>query len=65
VTLRQVDVNDQAVELFIDPGKNVTVPPDSIIVDLSIKRMIWLVWAGTVLIALGGAVTLVQRTRKG
>jgi len=64
VTLRQVDVNNHAVELFIDPGKDSTVPPDSIIVDLSVKRMIWLVWAGTVLIALGGIVTLVQRAGK-
>lgn len=48
------DVRDGIVVLHIDANEN-AVPPDSVIVDISFKRLIWLVWLGTVIIVAGVA----------
>lgn len=63
VVMRGFDVRNKIIELYVEPGKKTPVPPDSILVNVSVKRMIWLVWLGTLLIAVGGIVAMV-RVRK-
>jgi cytochrome c-type biogenesis protein CcmF len=55
VSLRDIDANSKKILLHITPGKNIAVPADSIIVTVTRKRLIWMVWLGTLLIAFGGA----------
>ncbi len=56
VSLRQIDANSKRIHLHVTPGKHITVPADTVLVTVSKKRLIWLVWLGTVLIASGGCV---------
>jgi cytochrome c biogenesis factor len=53
VTLTGLDIKHRMIEIYLTPGKSVTVPEDSVIVDVSVKRLIWFVWFGTVLISIG------------
>ncbi len=55
VLLMDFDLGQKAVTVFIEPAKDRPVPADTVVVDLSVKRMIWLVWLGTILIAVSGA----------
>jgi cytochrome c biogenesis factor len=49
------------IYLHVDPPSDARLPPDTALVDASFKRLIWLVWLGTALIACGGIVALAQR----
>jgi cytochrome c-type biogenesis protein CcmF len=55
VRLLDFHVGDGTVYIFIEAPKGAEVPPDTAIVEVSFKRLIWFVWLGTVFIALGGA----------
>jgi len=55
VRLLDFHVGDGTVYIFIEAPKRAEVPPDTAIVEVSFKRLIWFVWLGTVFIALGGA----------
>ncbi len=66
VSLRDIDATAKKILLHITPGKTIPVPADSVIITVSRKRLIWLVWLGTILIAGGGAYafgTTVQRKK--
>lgn len=63
VKLQGFDVRNKTVDLYIEPGKNTPVPPDTMLVNVSEKRMIWLVWLGTLLIAAGGLLAMVRTKR--
>ena len=54
ISIEQINASAREIELFVTPGKNIKIKPDSVIVEVSFKKYIWLVWAGTILIALGG-----------
>ncbi len=54
VSLRDIDATSKKIVLHITPGKNIVVPADSVIVSVTSKRLIWMVWLGTLLIAFGG-----------
>ncbi|MFC1671427.1 hypothetical protein ACFL20_13620, partial [Spirochaetota bacterium] len=58
ISLRGFDVRKHLVEIYIEPGKQTVIPPDTVMVNLSLKRLIWVVWLGTILIALGGLVSM-------
>ncbi len=58
VSLLDFDVSSGTVLIFVEAPKSVPIPPDSVIVEVSFKRLIWLVWLGTVLIAAGAVIAL-------
>ena len=64
LSLIDIDVNNKAVWIHISPDETTVIPPDSVIVNVSQKRYIWLVWAGTLLIALGGWFALTNSATK-
>jgi len=53
LTLEDFDIQGQRVLLHLERRKGAPVQPDSVLVDVSMKRLIWLVWLGTVLITAG------------
>jgi cytochrome c-type biogenesis protein CcmF len=55
VSLREIDANSKKILVNITPGKNTVIPPDSVVITVTKKRLIWLVWLGTILIAAGGS----------
>lgn len=65
VLLDGFDLKDKIVKLIVEPEQNANAPADRVIVELSVKRLIWLVWAGTALIAIGGLFGLLRKTKKG
>ena len=61
ISLLDFDIHEKIVVLHMDAPAKAAIPPDSVIVDISFKRLIWLVWLGTVIIAIGTALPLVKR----
>ncbi len=53
ISLLSLDVGAQEVMLYIEPGRESTPPPSFVIVEVSYKRLIWLVWLGTIFITIG------------
>ncbi len=64
IQLRRFDVRNKIIEIYVEPGEKTPVPPDSMLVNVSVKRMIYLVWLGTILISVGGYIAMkrVKRT---
>ena len=61
-----IDIERKLAAFHVTPGDEVEVPPDSVLVEVSVKRLIWFVWLGTVLVSIGGAAALpVNRKRSG
>lgn len=54
VSLQQIDPKSRRILIYISPGKGTVIPADTLIVDVSHKQLIWLVWLGTLLITAGG-----------
>ncbi len=61
ISLLDFDIQEKIIVLHIDAPTHAIVPPDSVIVDISFKRLIWLVWLGTIVIAIGLALPLVKK----
>lgn len=53
VSLKNLNPETKEALLFIEPSPAVSIPPDELIVEISYKRLVILVWLGTALIALG------------
>jgi cytochrome c-type biogenesis protein CcmF len=64
VSLLRLDVAAQEVLLYIEPSKREVTPPDSVIVEVSFKRLIWFVWLGTIFISAGLFVAIRRRWRQ-
>jgi cytochrome c-type biogenesis protein CcmF len=62
VELQHLSRESGEVSLFVEPGRNTPLPPDEVIVEISHKRLIILVWAATLLIA-AGLVLALRRTK--
>ena len=60
VSLRDIDASNKRIMLYISPGKNSVIPPDSVVLTLTVKRLIWIVWLGTVIISVGGLYIFVR-----
>ncbi len=58
ISLRHINRDSGTIHIFVEPARETVVPPDSVIVDISVKRYILLVWAGTLLIAAGVVLSL-------
>ena len=54
ISILDFDLENRAILLNIEPDTSKPVPPESVFVDISFKRLVWFVWLGTVLIAAGG-----------
>ncbi len=54
ISLREINATSKRILLYIAPGKSTVTPPDTVIITVTKKRLIWLVWLGTLLIAWGG-----------
>ncbi len=57
------DINQKKIAIYIEPEDLSIAAPDIAIVDVSFKRLIWLVWLGTILISIGGFVAYRRSTR--
>lgn len=64
MALRQIEATTKKILLHVSPGKNTPVPADTVIVTVNRKRLIWLVWLGTVLIAVGGGVAFARSVKR-
>ncbi len=64
VSLRDINATSKKILLYITPGKNIAVPADSVLVTVTRKRLIWMVWLGTLLIASGGAYGFARALRR-
>lgn len=65
VSLKNIDATSKTILLHITPGKTLMVPPDTVLITVTEKRLIWLVWLGTVIIAAGGFYALGRSLRAG
>ena len=66
VSLLSLDVAAQEILLYIEPSKGGVIPPGSVIVEISFKRLIWFVWLGTIFISVGVFMAIrgrIQRSR--
>ena len=62
VSVEGLNANHRTVTIYITPDKNAVIPPDYAILEISHKRLIWVVWLGTSIIAAGFIVTLIRLT---
>jgi len=53
VSIADIDVGERKVMLSFTLGRNAVIPPDSAVAGISLKRFIWLVWLGTIVISAG------------
>lgn len=61
LSILDFDVKAGMVYLFVQPSIDAAIPPDSVIVDISFKHLIWMVWLGTILIAVGAIIAFAKR----
>ena len=61
---RLIDAESKKVLIHVSPGKEMLIPPDSVMVDVSFKRFIWAVWLGTVFISAGGIAAIFFNRRE-
>jgi len=64
IMLMNFKVADGLILLKVDPKPNGIIPPDSVIIQLSMEKYIWIVWLGTILITIGGLLTLILYLKK-
>lgn len=48
-----IDATHRAVRVYLSPEKGAVIPPDFALFDISMKRFIWVVWLGTLLVSAG------------
>ena len=60
ISIESLDATHRAVRIFITPAKDAVIPPDNAILEISYKRLIWVVWLGTILIAVGFVAAMVR-----
>ncbi len=58
LSLEDFNVSDRVVQLYLEPAKDTLIPPDSALVEVSFKRLIWFVWLSTILIAAGSYIAM-------
>lgn len=63
ITLEGVDAGNKKIKIHITPEKGAPVPPDYAVIDVSLKRLIWLVWLGTLLITGGFVIAMLKENK--
>jgi len=64
VSIESLDANHRSVRIYITPDKNAVIPPDYAILEISHKKLIWVVWLGTILIAAGFIISMIRITKQ-
>jgi cytochrome c-type biogenesis protein CcmF len=64
VSIESLDANHRSVRIYITPDKDAVIPPDYVILEISHKKLIWVVWLGTVLIAAGFIISMRRITKQ-
>ena len=64
VSLLSLDVAAQEILIYVQPSRGEVTPPDSVIVEVSFKRLIWFVWLGTIFISAGLFAAIRRRWRQ-
>ncbi len=64
ISIESLDATHRSVRIFITPGKDALIPPDFAILEISHKKLIWVVWLGTVLIAAGFIISMIRLTKQ-
>jgi len=59
-----IDATHKVVKIYLEPEKGSVVPPDFAIFDISMKRFIWVVWLGTLLMSAGFTIAMVRGLKK-
>jgi cytochrome c-type biogenesis protein CcmF len=65
IAIDNLNARDMSVYVFITPDKNAPIPPDYLIIDISYKKFIWLVWLGAIIISIGLGISIVNGRNKG
>lgn len=60
ISIEKILVDHDVVVIRISPSAKDTIPPDSAVFNVSYKRMIWLVWLGTILISAGFIISMTR-----
>ena len=55
--------DEKTARIYVEPSSTAEIPADTVLVDLSVKPLIWLVWLGTILIAAGGMCAMVRKQK--
>lgn len=63
VSLKDIDATNKKILLKITPGKALAIPPDVVFITVTVKRLIWLVWLGTIIVAAGGCYAFIRSVR--
>jgi hypothetical protein len=63
VSLQNIDATSKKILLHVSPGKTLAIPPDSVFITVTNKRLIWLVWLGTFMVAAGGCYAFFRSVR--
>ncbi len=63
VSLQNIDATSKKILLHVTPGKMLAIPPDSVFITVTNKRLIWLVWLGTFMVAAGGCYAFFRSVR--
>ncbi len=63
ITLEGIDAGNKKIKIHITPEKGANIPPDYAIIDVSFKRLIWLVWLGTLLVTGGFIIAMLKENR--
>ena len=61
LTFRRMSVEERLVELDVGGGQEAPPMPEALLVEVSLKPLLWVLWVGTALLALGSAIALTRR----
>ena len=64
ITLEGIDAGNKKIKVHITPEKGAVLPPDYAVLDITMKRLIWLVWLGTLLITGGFAIAMIREGKE-
>ncbi|HOO72660.1 MAG TPA: cytochrome c biogenesis protein CcsA [Spirochaetota bacterium] len=64
VSIADIDVATKKVMISVTPGRDTVIPPDSAVIEVSKKHLIWIVWLGTAFITLGGIAAFYLNLRR-
>jgi cytochrome c-type biogenesis protein CcmF len=61
LTFRRMSVEERLVELEVGGGSPAPQEPEALLVEVSLKPFLWVLWLGTTLLTLGSAIALTRR----
>jgi len=61
ILLLGFDPGEKTARIYVEPSHTAEIPADTVLVNLSVKPFIWLVWLGTIFIAAGGICAMARK----